>query len=77
VCENAIYSCERERDTRQPAWVIGIKEKGLEDLHEYSRAGEVMPMYIFRSSATGASTVYNPSNAPSWMRRLQGLGSTQ
>jgi hypothetical protein len=71
------YSCERERDTRQPAWVIGIEEKGLKDLHEYSRAGEVTPMYLFRSSATGASTVYNPSNAPSWMRRLQGLGSTQ
>jgi hypothetical protein len=77
VCENAIYSCERERGTRQPAWVIGIEEKGLKDLHEYSQAGEVTPMYIIPSSATGASAVYNPSNAPSWMRRLQGLGSTQ
>jgi hypothetical protein len=57
--------------------VIGIAEKGPKDVLEYAQAGEVTLKYLFRSSGTGAAAVYNPSNTPSWMRQLQGLGSTQ
>jgi hypothetical protein len=77
LCERQFYSCERERNTQKSSRVIGIEEKGLEDLHKYSQAGEATLVYIFRSSGTGPSAVYNLCNTPSWMRRLQGLGSTQ
>jgi hypothetical protein len=55
-----VYSCERERDTRQPAWVIGIEEKGLEDVHEYSQAGE-RSSYVYIDRAPPVlqqSTIY-------------------